>query len=115
MKMRIIIAVLIVAGLIGVGVAAFFKRPMWLFYSQELRTGSEIISRVKTFRRKYGKLPETLREVGYEDTQERVFYTKLSPDEYCLWFGTGLGQSETYRSRVGHWEEGRECVDYAPR
>lgn len=111
------IAVIIFIGLIlflGIGAMIFYHKPMWLFYHHELRTANEIISRVEAFRSSHGKLPETLREIDYEDPHERVFYFKLSDEEYCLSFGTDLGQSETYRSQIRKWEEGRQCVAYNP-
>jgi hypothetical protein len=83
---------------------------MWLFYHRELRTADQIVSRVEAFRSRYGRLPETMQEIPYEDPRESVFYIKLSKEEYCLSFGTELGESETYRSGTRRWEEGRQCV-----
>lgn len=83
---------------IGLAVAFLVQKPMWLFYHRELRTGNEIISRVDAFRTSHRHLPETLQEVGFVNADKKVFYVRLSEDEYCLWFGTTLGESETYRS-----------------
>jgi hypothetical protein len=85
-------------------------RPMWLVCRHELKTGQQIISRVEVFQKENGRLPESSKELGFEDPDEKVFYQKISDDEYCLWFGTTLGESETYRSHNRRWEEGRECI-----
>jgi hypothetical protein len=106
-----LIVLLIFAGLIGVAAMMFLQKPMWLFYWQELRIGNEIVSRVEAFQMSHRHLPETLQEVGFSAPEDldKVFYRKIDDDKYCLWFGTTLGESETYRSRVKKWEEGNEC------
>ena len=82
----------------------FLWQPVWLFHWQDLRTGDQIISRVEAFRRAHKYLPETLKEVGLDNPDLKVFYRKISEDEYCVWFGTSLGESETYSSRARKWE-----------
>ena len=51
-----------------------------------------------------GKLSESLEEIGIKDPDLNVFYRKIGPEEYCVWFGTSLGESETYNSRSKKWE-----------
>jgi hypothetical protein len=76
-----------------------------LFDWREFRTGHEIVSRVETFRVQHnGRLPENLQEVGIDDSNLGVFYRRISADEYCVWFGTTLGESEVYYSRTKKWE-----------
>ena len=82
----------------------WLRRPAWLFNWREFRTGNEIVSRVETFRARNGKLPENLQEIGIKDPDLNVFYRKIDSDEYCVWFGTTLGESETYNSRSKKWE-----------
>jgi len=89
---------------------AFFQRPMWLFYHAEFRDGDRMISRVEAFRASHRHLPATLQEIGYENPDEKVFYLRISDNEYCLWFGTTLGESDTYLSSDKKWEEGRGCA-----
>ena len=88
----------------------FFQKPMWLFYYAKLRAGDRMISRIEAFRASHRYLPATLQETGYENSDEKVFYERISDNEYCLWFGTTLGESETYLSSDKKWEEGRGCV-----
>ena len=92
------------------GAMVCFSRPMWLFYHYELRTANQMITRVEAFQGSHRRLPEMMDEVGFEDPRDKVFYVKVSDDEYCLSFGTELGESETYWSHKKEWEEGRECV-----
>jgi len=82
----------------------FLWRPVWLFYWGKFRTGNEIVSRIEAFRTREGHLPETLRDVGFDDPDSKLFYRLISSDEYCVWFGTSLGESETYSSRSKQWE-----------
>jgi hypothetical protein len=38
------------------------------------------------------------------DPDLKVFYRKIGDNEYYVWFGTTLGESETYDSRIKKWE-----------
>lgn len=51
-----------------------------------------------------GRLPEAVDEIGIEDPDLDVFYRKVSNDKYWVWFGTTLGESETYHSREKKWD-----------
>jgi hypothetical protein len=82
----------------------FLWQPVWLFHWSDFRTGNEIISRVEAYRTSHGHLPETLKDVGLRDPDMKVFYRKTSDNEYCVWFGTTLGESETYDSQTKKWE-----------
>ena len=88
----------------------FLFQPVWLFHWQDFRTGNEIISRVEAFRKNNGRLPDTMTELRLNDPNLRVFYIKLSNDEYCVFFGTFLGESETYSSRSKDWGQAGDCV-----
>jgi hypothetical protein len=43
-------------------------------------------------------------DVGLDDKDLTVYYRKVSENEYYVWFGTSLGESETYHSETGKWE-----------
>ena len=88
---------------VGLTLGLFLWQPVWLFHHYDFRTGNEIVSRVEVFRASNGRLPETLKEVGMDD-QVKVFYQKISDDEYCVWFGTTLGESDTFNSRTKEWK-----------
>jgi len=82
----------------------WLRRPAWFFNWHDFRTADEIISRVERFHTRNGKLPDSLEEVGIKNPDLNVFYSKLAPNEYTVWFGTILGESETYNSRTKKWE-----------
>jgi len=88
----------------GLALGLFLWQPVRLFHSRELRTGKEMVSRIETFRASHGRLPETLKEVGMDNSDLKVFYRKVGDDEYSVWFGTTLGESEVYNSRTKKWE-----------
>ena len=87
-----------------VALCIFLWQPDWLFHWRDFRTGNEIVSRVEAFRKSHGYVPEALKDVGVTDPDLRVFYRKTSDNEYLVWFGTTLGESETYDSRTKKWE-----------
>ena len=89
---------------IGSAVALFLWEPVWLFHRHELKTGAVIIARIEAFQKSHGYLPGTLKDVGLDNPDLAVFYRKVSDDEYCVWFGTTLGESEVYSSRTRKWE-----------
>jgi hypothetical protein len=86
------------------GLALFLYQPVWLFHWSDFRTGNEIVSRVEAFRARHnGALPETLEQIGISD-EDQVFYEKVDRHAYIVWFGTTLGESETYDSRTKKWD-----------
>ena len=38
------------------------------------------------------------------DPELKVFYRKIADGEYCVWFGTTLGESEIFTARATKWE-----------
>jgi hypothetical protein len=79
-------------------------QPVWLFHSNGFRVTRNIVSHVQAFRKSHGRLPETLADVGIAAPNLMVYYDKLSSDEYRVWFGTTLGESEVDDSRTGKWQ-----------
>lgn len=80
-------------------------QPVWLFHWSDFRTGNEIVSRVALFQARHnGALPETLEQVGISIDEQRVFYKKVDTHSYIVWFGTTVGESETYDSRTKKWD-----------
>jgi hypothetical protein len=96
----LVLVVVIAAG----AVILFLWQPVWLFHHSEFEVGNEIVSKIDAFQASHGYLPETLNEIGIDDPDLKVFYRKVSNDEYWVWFGTTLGESETFNSRTRKWE-----------
>jgi len=79
--------------------------PDRLIYASKFNAGNKAVSRVESFKRNRGRLPEALDEVGIEDSESsQVHYTRQSATEYTVWFGTTLGDCMTYDSRSEKWE-----------
>lgn len=100
-KWRVVIVLSVVAVIIAV---IFIMRPTELFQSRQFQLGNEIIERVEVYRARTGSLPNTLGEIGYDEETLDVYYQRLDGDEYQVWFGTALGESETYNSREKRWD-----------
>ena len=65
-----------------------------------------IIEKVEAYRKVYGTYPTTVTEIGIDDQQDHLsFYEKISPDEYIVWYGIGLGTSRIYHSKSKIWTE----------
>lgn len=101
---RIGLVVALAVSICLVAAATFLRQPTWLFHWSDFRTGNRIIGRVEAFRQSHGRLPETLEEVGITEADLRGFYRKTNDQEYIVWFGTSLGESESYDSRTGKWD-----------
>lgn len=111
---HVLIVVVSLVVLAGIVLGLFLSwRSDWLFHWREFGTGNQIVSRVNVFRMSHNRLPETLNELGVDDRDLKIFYRKVSNDEYCVWFGTTLGDSEIYNSRTKRWEINTGC-DTAP-
>jgi hypothetical protein len=85
-------------------------------YFSERKTSNEIIARVDQFRKSTGRLPETLSDIGIEENESCPCYCKTNSDSYMVWYGTTLGESDTYNSRTKQWSEaaGLVCAVKAP-
>ena len=66
--------------------------------------GKAVAAKVEAFKQKNSRLPNSLTEIGIkEDESGPIYYQKESDQKYVLWFGTGLGESETYDSEARQW------------
>ena len=102
---RIAVLAVVAWSALAIAIGLFVWEPDWLFHRDELRAGNEIVARVEAFRTSHGRLPESLEDIGINDTDLEVYYRKVSEEEYIIWFGKySLGESETYNSRNKKWE-----------
>jgi len=85
-------------------IALLVWQPVWLFHWTDFKTGDEAISRIESYRKSHGHLPKTLEDVGLLDPNLSIFYQATGNDQYCVWFETRMGESETYYSRTKKWE-----------
>jgi hypothetical protein len=98
------ILILMGLALTGVIICLFLGQPIWWFHWQDYEKGNQIISRVELFRAAHKRLPETLEEIGFDDPDTRVYYQKVSADEYWVWFAITVGEAATYSSSEKKWE-----------
>jgi hypothetical protein len=90
--------------LLGLGaIYIYVWRPVRLLCWHEFRAGNKIISRIDTYRNTHGRLPESLNEIGISDS-DGVYYQKSGSNDFVVWFGTSLGESETYDSHTKKWQ-----------
>jgi hypothetical protein len=64
-----------------------------------------IVLKVEDFKRANGHLPNSLREVGVEESESCPCYCKTKDNGYLVWYGTTLGHSDTYDSRTKEWSD----------
>src|SRR5258708_27181926 len=67
--------------------------------------GNTIVAKIEEFKRGNGRLPSSLSEVGVKESESCPCYCKTSDSGYIVWYGTTLGESDTYDSRTRKWAE----------
>src|SRR5215831_8172790 len=71
----------------------------WIFDWGEVRQANKVIASVNSFQSRYGRLRDTLADMGLEGSESGpIYYRKTSDRTYIVWFGTVLGESATYES-----------------
>ena len=71
----------------------------------ERKASNEIVAKVEQFKKSTGRLPDRLSDVGIKENESCPCYCKTSSDSYMVWYGTTLGESDTYDSRTTEWSE----------
>jgi hypothetical protein len=69
-----LVALMVFTLSVAITLFLFIGRPLWLFHRQDFKTGNEIVTRVESFRKSHGHLPETLTEAGMDEDDLHVFY-----------------------------------------
>jgi hypothetical protein len=69
--------------------------------------GNNIVVRIERFRTDFGRLPNSLEEIGLKEevSADALYYQKRDTSIYILSFGTALGESMIYYSDGKTWEE----------
>jgi hypothetical protein len=108
------VVILCVCLIVGVFAFPFFAtRPLSkseLLYFAQRTASNEIVTKVERFRKSSGHLPEGLSDIGLESNESCPCYCKTSNDSYMVWYGTTLGESDTYDSRTKQWAEAAGLV-----
>ncbi len=94
MKLRLFLAILLFCSFI-----------LACGYNGKIKQGNEVVAKVEKFRNEKGTLPNSLSEIGIEETESGpIYYKKESESKYIVWFGKKLGESETYDSDSKQWK-----------
>lgn len=64
-----------------------------------------IVVKVEEFKRVNRRLPDSLREMGIEESESCPCYCRTKDNGYLVWYGTTLGRSDTYDSRTQKWSD----------
>lgn len=73
------------------------------------------IAKIEEFRKVKGRLPDSLAEAGAQDDESCPCYCKTGEGSYLVWYGTRLGESDTYDSETKKWSPtSRTCVAKSP-
>lgn len=111
-----IYAVVFLGVCLVVGVIAFpffTTRPLSkneLLHFEQREASNEIVAKVEQFRKSSGHLPEGLSDIGLKSNEGCPCYCKTSNDSYMVWYGTALGESDTYDSRTKQWSKAAGLV-----
>lgn len=69
------------------------------------KEGDKMVKQVEEFKQQKGRLPDSVKELGMEETLEGpIYYRKIDENRYMLWFGTELGESIKYDSDRRTWK-----------
>jgi hypothetical protein len=71
-----------------------------------IKEGNKLVSKIEYFRAEHNKLPNSLEDIGIEETDglDVLYYSKKDSTHYIVWFGIDLGESVTYYSDTKTWE-----------
>jgi glutaredoxin 2 len=74
--------------------------------ANELRKeSSEIIRKVESYKDSLGFYPENLELVGYKTTESEQFFYEKQNQNYIIWYGQELGESNVYHSNTKKWDK----------
>ncbi|MCB1024644.1 MAG: hypothetical protein KDB79_09655 [Acidobacteria bacterium] len=73
--------------------------------SAKFDKGKEVVAKVENFRNEKGRFPNSLDEIGIDETESGpVYYKKTDDSKYIVWFGKELGESMIYDSDTKEWK-----------
>ena len=70
--------------------------------------GNLIVSKIECYRKKTGKIPDSLSTVGIiviDEANPPFYYEKTGESAYTISFSNGVGESKIYYSDTQQWED----------
>jgi predicted small secreted protein len=74
------------------------------------RAGNDIVAKIERFKKSTGHLPSALSDIGVTADENCPCYCKTGDGNYIVWYGTTLGESDTYDSQTKKWSEASGAV-----
>ncbi len=79
-------------------------------HHSERKASDRIVAKVESFKKSHGRIPTALSEIGVDEIESCPCYCKTSDNSYIVWYGTTLGESDSYDSRTNKWSEAAGAV-----
>jgi predicted PurR-regulated permease PerM len=71
-----------------------------------IKYGNHLINEIENYKDSCGMLPNSLYDICIKERIEGpIYYQRVDSSKYMLWFGMTLGESYTYESSNGKWQE----------
>jgi hypothetical protein len=104
---KVLLALLVV---VVIGIIVWIRTP-----DPKQRQGEHIQRLVEDFRQSQHRLPSSLNELGITDFEfGPIYYEVVDDRDYCLWYGTSLGESVSYNSTTRLWRDKSQCSEPGP-
>ena len=69
------------------------------------KLGEEIITKIETYKKSNGHLPNQLKDIGIIEKEEGpIYYKRQNDTTYIIYYGLGLGESMVYNFKNKRWE-----------
>lgn len=70
------------------------------------KKGDKLVARIEQYRSEHGSLPPNLTELGLVESESGpLYYIRMDSSEYVVYFGYTLGESISYYSSKGRWDD----------
>lgn len=70
------------------------------------KKGEIIVDLIYNYKRDKGQLPGSLFDLGVDEIEEGpIYYSRQDTDQFIVWYGTDLGESNVYNSNSMKWEK----------
>ncbi len=96
--------IIIIVTIIFVVLAAFFTLKKFADARIE-KEGNAIVAKIENFKTSNGRLPESLSEIGVEETESGPWFYSMKDGNYTVYYPLGFDESKTYDSSTREWQD----------